>query len=167
MQGAAGTLKKIPPGRRLVAQLPRCAGQDRLRQEWIFASYFHVGREPAVRHQRADSQSLLRGLFDAAERQRIDVDKIRRRLDFKLHKVDQIGPASDELGCTTRRRRAGGRDITRSLVAKRLHDRSPSTTSRIAATMFAYAEHRQIFPLIRSLISASVSIGWDATSAVA
>src|SRR5580700_6124307 len=109
---------------------------------------------------------MLRRFFDAAERQRIDVDEMRRRLDLKLHEIDQIGAPGNELGCRLGRRCAGRCDTAGPIVAKRFHVRPPSTTSRIAATMLGYAEHRQILPLIRSAISAWLKEGTDATSAV-
>ena len=41
---------------------------------------------------------LLRRFFDAAERQRVDIDKMRRGLDLQLHEIDQVGAAGNELG---------------------------------------------------------------------
>src|ERR1700751_4834797 len=110
---------------------------DGLRQQRIFTSYVRIRSEGAVRHQRADPQTLLRRFFNAAERQRVDIDEPRRGLDLKLHEIDQIGAAGAELARRTRRDGAGGVDVARTFVVKRLHVRSPSTTSRIAATMLA------------------------------
>jgi hypothetical protein len=132
---AARALQQVAAGGRLVAKLPGRTGQDRLRQQRILAPHAHVGGERAVRHQRADAQAVLRRFFDAAERQRVDVDEMRRRLDFELHEIDEVGAAGDELRGRFGRRCTGRCDAVGSFIAKRFHERPPSATSRIAATM--------------------------------
>ncbi|MGY4226419.1 hypothetical protein ACVMIH_003780 [Bradyrhizobium sp. USDA 4503] len=89
-------------------------GEQRARQHAVVAPHAYIGGEIGVAHQRADPQAAVRGLLDAVERQVVDVDQMRRRLDLELHQVEQIRTAGDELGvrgagggCGRRARRGG------------------------------------------------------------
>ena len=64
----ARALQEIARGGRLVAQLPRGAGQQRARQQRIVATHAFVRGEIGVAHQRADAQAAVRRHFDLVER---------------------------------------------------------------------------------------------------
>src|SRR5204863_4147827 len=96
-----------------------------------------------------------------------DVDEVGRRLDLKLHQVEQVGTAGDEL--RVRLARDGGCGIggrVCALVGEGLHVRTPAT-SLIASTMFEYAPQRQMLPLMRSRSSSTVACGAAVRSALA
>ena len=115
--GAAGALQQIAGGRRLVAQLPRSAGEQRARQHPIVAPHARVGGEVGVAHQRADPQAAIGASLDLVEREAVDVDQVRRRLDLELHQVEQIGAAGDEACAPARargRRRGSPANAARS-----------------------------------------------------
>ena len=105
---AAGPLQQVAAGRRLVAQLPAGAGEQRPREQRPVAANGRVGGEVAVADQRADPQAALRGRLDAVEVEPVDVDQPVRRHHLELHQVEQVGAAGDE-GCA---RSGGGRRRT-------------------------------------------------------
>jgi hypothetical protein len=132
---AARALEQVARGRRLVAQLPRGAGQQRTRQHAIVATYARVGSQIGVAYQCADTQTAFGRSFDLVQRQRVDIYQMRWRFDLQLHQVQQIGAPGDELGAFIahgRRGRFGGR--IRAFVAEGFHARLPAT-SLIASTM--------------------------------
>ena len=51
-----------------------------------------------VAHQRADAQAAVCRHLDLVQRQAIDVDEMRRRLDLEFHEIEKVGAAGDELG---------------------------------------------------------------------
>src|SRR5690606_24339603 len=96
------------------------------------------------------------------------VDEMRRALDLELHEIEQVGAAADELRARPCSGHGGGSRVGRALVRERSHRGAPPATCRIAATMLGKAPQRQMLPLIRSRISASVSsMSVVATSGVA
>src|SRR5271166_1276066 len=56
---AARALEEVAGGRRLVAQLPRGAGEEGARQEQIVLSHARIGGEVGVAHERSDSQAAV------------------------------------------------------------------------------------------------------------
>src|SRR5689334_3874221 len=83
--------------------------------------------------------------------------------DTELHVVDEVSAARQEHRIGTLGDRGDGvGDAGRAVVAERNH----WAASRIAATMFGYAAHRQRLPLMRSRISASDSSGVCSRSSV-
>ena len=96
--GAAGALEQVAADRRLVAQLARRAGEQRLREHRIAGAHPGVGGGVGVRRLGADPQPAVRQLLDLLQRQAADVDQVRRLLDLELHQVEQVGAAADELG---------------------------------------------------------------------
>ena len=121
---AARALQKIAAGRCHVAQLLRCAGEDRAGEQRIALCDQRVIGEVGVRHQRADAQAAVRGFLDGLERQPRNVDQPRRPFDILLHQVDQVGAAGNEF-----RRRIGRDlahrvgDVVRARVLEIDHDR--------------------------------------------
>ncbi len=110
-----------------------------------------------IAYERPDSHAVFM-LLDVPQRQTIDVDKVRRTLHSHLHQIQKIRPASDKAhvgtlavtpDCLINRRRAS--------VRERSHPLLPRYACRMAATIPSYAPQRQMFPLIRSRISSSVS----------
>ncbi len=132
---ATGALEQIARGRRLVAQLTRGAREQRARKQAIVAPHTLIGGEIGVAHQRADAQPTLGRRFDLVEREAVDVDQMRRRLDLELHQVEQVGAARNELGALDAR--GGGCSVggrVRALVGEGFHAFLPAT-SVIASTM--------------------------------
>ncbi len=95
---AARPLQQIAAGGGLVAQLGAGARQQGAAQYAVALAHAGVGREIAVANQRADTQAASGSLFDLVERQPVDVDEFRWRLDLELHQVEQIGAAGDDPG---------------------------------------------------------------------
>src|SRR5262245_55593547 len=90
---------------------------------------------------------------------------MRRLLDFELHQVQKIGAATYEHRARSRHSRTCCSRVSDPLVGERLHRDTSPATARMAATMFGYAAHRQMLPLMRSRISVSDrAICPDATS---
>ena len=134
--GAARALQQVAGGGGLVAQLARGAGQQRARQHAVVAPHALVGGQVGVAHQRADAQAALRRRLDLVERQAVDVDQVRGRLDLQLHQVEQVGAAGDELARRACAATAAAASAGRcgALVGEGLHARTPAT-SVIASTM--------------------------------
>lgn len=132
---ATRTLQQIACGGGAVAQLPRRTCQQRTRQHGVIATHAGIGCQIGIAHQGADAQATIRCLFDGIQAQPVDIDQMRGRLDLQFHQIEQVCAASDEIGTRLARRlgrSVGGRG--RTLVAKRLHARSPAT-SLIASMM--------------------------------
>jgi hypothetical protein len=133
--GATRALQEIAGGGRPVAQLSRRAGEQGARQHRVVAPHATVGGEVGIAHERADAQTAVVRLLDPVEIQTIDVEQMRRRFDFELHEVEQVGTAGDELRAGRacgRCRGLGGR--FHSLIAEGFHARPPAT-SLIASMM--------------------------------
>ena len=92
--------------------------------------------EIAVRHERADAQTAVRGL-DQFERQVRDVDQPGRALDVVLHQVEEVGASGDELRSRIGRDLPHGvRDVVARAYSKLIMARDlPAIACRIAATM--------------------------------
>ena len=132
---AARPLQQVAGGGRLVAQLARSAGDQRAGQHAVVAPHARVGRKIGVAHQRADPQPAVGSRLDLVQREVVDVDQVRRRLDLQLHQIEQVGAASDELGTLGADRRGGGFGRRAGpFVGERFHDFTPAT-SAIASWM--------------------------------
>ena len=94
-----------------------------------------VGREIAVPHRRADAQTPFRCVLDLVERKTVDIDEPGRSLDLKLHQIEQVRSACDELGAGPRRGGGRGGGGVGAFVGESLHARIPAACL-IAATMF-------------------------------
>src|ERR1700704_3158305 len=92
------SLQQVAAGGGLVPQLCARTREQRAAEHAVAPSHLRVGREIAVANQRADPQAAVGGFFDLVERQSVDIDQLRWRLDLQLHKVEQIGAASNDLG---------------------------------------------------------------------
>ena len=57
-----------------------------------------VRGQVAVPHHCADAQAPFRGVLDLVQRETADIDDAGRRLDLKLHQIEQIRSARDEFG---------------------------------------------------------------------
>ncbi len=136
---AARALKQVPGGRRLVAQLARCAGKQRTRQQAVVAPHGGMRRQVGVAYQCADPQAAVIRRLDAIEAQTVHVDQVCRRLDLQLHQVKQVGAAGDEASALPACRGSDGlRGRTRPFVAEAFHAFAPAfppATSVIASTM--------------------------------
>src|SRR6202522_1774107 len=111
-----------------------------------------------VFHQGPNPHSTIGTRDDFLELEMIDVDERRRRLNPIFHQVDEIRSAGQELRASRRSSMDGALGRRRAFIAKSFHADAPAT-ARTAATILGYAPQRQIFPLIRSLISSSVISG--------
>ena len=153
--GAARALQEIAAGRRHVAQLLRRACQDRACEQRIALLDQRVIGEIGIRHERADPQSSVGGLFDGLERQPRNVDQPCRPFDVLFHQVDQIGAARDEfrfwIGGDLAHRVG---DVGGPRILEIDHD--CPIACWIAATMLGYAPQRQMLPLMSSRISSAL-----------
>ena len=93
---AARTLQQVAAGACHVAQLRRCTGQDRLRQQWVTLADERVPRQVRVADQRADQYPARFRRLDAVKFQPCNIDQSLGPLDIFLHQVDQVGPAGNE-----------------------------------------------------------------------
>ena len=140
----ARPLEQIAPRRRLVAQLPRSARQQRLGQQRITLPHDPVRGEIGVADLRADPEPAV-ALLDRVEAEPRDIDQHRRRLDLQLHQVEQVRAPGDELGIgRARGERGGGARIGGAGISEGFHSAasrvtaaasSAAWTSAIAATM--------------------------------
>ena len=131
-------LQQVAARRCHVAQLLRCAGQDRARQQRISFLDQRVIGEVAVRYECTDAQAAVRGVLNRLERQTRDVDQPHRALDVIFHQVDEVGAACDELrGRISRDLSHCVRDIGRACILKIDHGLAPIAAMAcwIAATM--------------------------------
>ena len=103
---AARALQEIAAVRGHVAELPRGAGHDRLREQRIIAANQRMIGRVGVRRQRADRDAAARRL-DLGELQAREVDQLVRPLHVLLHQVEDVGPAGEELRLRIRRDSAG------------------------------------------------------------
>src|SRR6266699_3301425 len=62
--GAAGTLQQVAADRRHIPKLRRCAGQDRVRKEWITFPDQRIEGNRAVSRHRSDAHSAAGSLAD-------------------------------------------------------------------------------------------------------
>src|ERR1700690_4307202 len=129
--------------------------------------------EVAVADQRANEDASVGRVFDFCEVEAGDVDESARLLDVVLHEIDEVGAAAEKL-CAARG--DGVESLIRcgyALIGEWIHAGSPflfatleeivkPAAARTAATMFGYAPHRQMLPLMRSRISSSVRAGPEA-----
>ena len=93
---APRSLEQIAGRRRHVAKLGRCAGEKRLRQHGIIALHRRMVGEIGIANGGADLQPAVGRRFDLVERQAVDVEEPRGRLDVQLHQVEQRRPAGEE-----------------------------------------------------------------------
>src|ERR1043166_3505210 len=142
-----------------VAKLRRCAGKQRLAHHRVTLAHQRVLGGVAVANHRADPHTA-RVLFDCREREAMDIDQHSRRFRAHAHEVDQIRATAEIFrpGLGNRDQRVGNAGGPRVLEGP--HTPSRRATSRTAATMPSYAPQRQMLPLMRSRISASVSAAW-------
>jgi hypothetical protein len=101
------------------------ACQQRAAQYAVTLTHPRVGGKIAVPYQRADTQAAIRRLLDLVERQAVDIDQARRRLDLQLHQVEQIGPAGDDF-CAGLDGGGGVRNRVSALVSEGSHVAIPS-----------------------------------------
>jgi hypothetical protein len=109
----AGPLQQVSPGCRHIADLRRCAGEDRPREQRITRPDQLVVRHVAVADHRADAHAAVGERLDAGQRQRIDVDEDGRPLDVELHQVDERRAAGKITAPRT------GRRVSRVLFVER------------------------------------------------
>ena len=114
-----------------------------------------------LRTKRANAHPAIREVLDLVQREAIHIDEMRRTFDLELHEIEQVGAARDEFRVRVAR---GGRRCRsgrgRLLVAEGPHALTLlvfCATSVMASTIFEYAPHRQMFPLMRSRISPGVA----------
>jgi hypothetical protein len=93
---AAGALQQVARRRCHVAQLRRCAGEQRLREHRIIPLDSRMMSDRRVSRQRAEDQAAPRRRLDTRERESIDIDQLIGMLDIELHQVDQRGAACRE-----------------------------------------------------------------------
>src|SRR5262245_37177621 len=153
----ARALHEVATCRRHIANLSRCAVQNRFRQDGIPCAYEWVGGEMAVGHERADAHAAVRQFFNLCERQSGEVNQVIGLLDVFAHQVNEIRAAAQELRLLELRDGLNGRsDVLGACVRKIFHRAiSFSNVLRIASTIPTYAPQRHRLPLMRSLISAS------------
>ncbi len=152
---AARALQQVATHGRHVAQLRARAREQRLGQQGVARDDVGVPGQIAVPHHGADVQPVVRDL-DLPERQRVDVDELRRLEHVELHEIEQRGAPRDEGGIGRRARRDDGRVDGRDLeIANGPHAPQPLRTLSMAATMFGYAPQRQRLPLICSRMSSA------------
>jgi hypothetical protein len=112
-------------------------------------------RKIGVPNQCTDLNALILFLAHLREIKAVDVYERSRRLHSVLHQVDKIRAACKEFRATHCPEVKRFRRSDCPLVLKRSHADTPLATARTAATMFGYAPHRQMLPLMRSQISSS------------
>ena len=132
---AAGSLQQIAAGGGLVAQLRAGARQQCTAQHRVALPHAGIGRKVAVSNQRADAQAALRRLFDLVERQPVDVDQHRWRLDLQLHQVEQIGAAGNDFRARFHGSGGSAGGGIGTLIGKGFHVGNPAACL-MAATMF-------------------------------
>jgi hypothetical protein len=141
---AARSLQQVAAGRDHVAQLLRSSGEDCAGEQRIAGLDLRVPGEIAVRHQGADAQAAVFGLFDPIEREMGDVDQPRGPRDMLLDEVDDVRAAGNEFRRRVRRDPAHGiGNVCRTRIAEIVHG-APSPegclslpiTSSMAATMW-------------------------------
>ncbi len=118
--GTARPLHQVPGDGGHVAQLRRGAEEQRLRDDRRVLLHQRIGGDVAHAGQRSDADPA-RHRFDRGQRQRVDVDEVRRGLDARLHEVDEVRPAGDELRAITRARGDGVRGIGGAVEVKGMH----------------------------------------------
>src|ERR1700748_802295 len=69
----AGPLQQVAGGRRLIAELPGRAGQQRTGQQAVVAPDPRIGSECGISHRCADPQASIWRTFDLVEAETIDV----------------------------------------------------------------------------------------------
>ena len=151
----ARALQKISRDRRHVANLRRRAREDRLREQRVSRSHIGVKSDRRVRRERADAVVPARRAFDRSERELREIDDHLRTLDALLHQIDERRSAC-EIARAALAARSHGRRLRRPRAPREgIHHVAfrPSCTAR---TMFGYAPHRQMLPLIASRTSSSV-----------
>ena len=119
---AARALQEVAAVGGHVAELRRCARQDRPGEERIPPFHLLVVRRVRVGHERAEAQAAPVELLDPIQRKARDVDEATRPRDVFLHQVDEIGPAGNEHRCMIRGDLAHGRcDVGGSRVREVVH----------------------------------------------
>src|SRR5688572_8346694 len=126
-----------------VAELCRCAGEDRAGQHRVPVLDLFVVRGVRVRHERAEPESAVWQLLNAAQRYTCDVDEPAGPGHVLLHQVDEVRATGNEY------RRLVSRDffyrrghIGDSCVCERVHRLTLPSPSKVriacwmAATMF-------------------------------
>ncbi len=118
----AGALEEIPADRGHIAQLPRGAGQHRLRQRRVMAPDFGMGGELAVGDGRADAQTAVVHGLDPAEGKFTYVDELRGSFHPGLHQVDEVGAATEtaRIGIGAEQGDRAG-DVEHTLIAEFPH----------------------------------------------
>ena len=93
---------QIAADRRGVAQLRRCARQQRFGNRWIGPGEIRIMREVGVAHERTDAQqpSERRSIRSRPGKPR-EVDEAVRPRDSAFHQVEKVG-AAREIGGTRR-----------------------------------------------------------------
>ena len=103
--GAARTLEQVAADGRHVADLRRCAREDRPGQHRIARPHQPMLGDCGVARSGADPQPAA-GLLDDVARQSRHVDQRHGPLDRLAHQVDQVGAAAEILGVRHARRGA-------------------------------------------------------------
>jgi hypothetical protein len=134
--GAASALQQVSAGGRLVTQLARGAGHQRLRQHRIAGAHSGISGHVRIHRLGADSQFAVRQLLDVPQGQPADVDQMVGLLDVEFHQVKQIGAAADELRARSGHGSDGSLCARGSLVGERPHSGPPTAMARMAATIF-------------------------------
>ena len=134
--GAAGALQQVAADGRLVAQLAGSAGDERLGEDGVTGAHAEIGGDVGVCGLGADAQAAVGEVFGIFERQAADVDQVGGPLDLELHQIEQVGAAANELCAAAGHGGDGGLQVRCALVGEGPHLRTPSATSRMAATMF-------------------------------
>jgi hypothetical protein len=94
-----------------------------------------VRRKIAVSHHGADAQAPFRSILDPVYRETVDINEMVRRLNLKLHQIEQIRSAGDEFGAGFSRGRCSLGQRIRSLISEGLHVGAPAACL-MAAKMF-------------------------------
>ena len=127
--GAAGSLQQVAGRGCLVAQLPGGTRQERARENAIVAAHDGMGGQIGVAYPGADPQAAFRSGFDLVQRELVDIDEVRGRLDLQLHQVEEVRAARDELGALDPCSRGGGLGgRARPFVGEGLHRFAPATS---------------------------------------
>ena len=74
---ASRPLQQIAGSRRHVANLRRCAGEDRLRKNRIILAHRRMVRKIGIANRGADLQAAVGRRFNLVERQAVDVEQAR------------------------------------------------------------------------------------------
>lgn len=128
---AARALQQVARGRRLVADLPRSASQQRLGQQRVVLAHTAVGSQVAVAYLGTDTQATLGAVLDHGQGQAADIDQVAGPLDAQLHQVDQIGTTGDKARPWLRGHQADRLlHIARTRIAERHHGLRPPRRRR-------------------------------------